>query len=211
MQTVIDEFTRKLDEMEQFAVAAEQWASLPLTAGTTKFSLQHKEIIVESAFLRAFHAWEVFLEESFVSYLLGNTPPKGSPPKCKISVTRREVALQVLNSEGAPFIPWTVPAKVVTRAENFFDNGLPYAPIINNQSSRLTEASTVRNAVAHAQSSAQDKFLKIVRRELTTIPTSGITVGRFLATRVPRSKPPESFFTQYLNRFRYVADQIVPH
>ena len=60
-----------------------------------------------------------------------------------------------------------------------------------------------------APTPASEKFEKIVRTRLTTLPP-GLTVGGFLGTTDPGSAPPVSFFEFYIGRIDLAARQIVP-
>jgi hypothetical protein len=73
----------------------------------------------------------------------------------------------------------------------------------------LDETRTIRNAVAHVSASALEKFEKLVRTKIGTLPP-GLTIGRFLATVVPASVPPVSFFEYYIKRIEFAAVRIVP-
>lgn len=210
MRAVIDALINRLDEMEQLSADVTVWYSTTFPAGTPACSLHYREIITEAAFLNSFMAWETFLEESFVAYLLGNRPPTGPPPVRHVAPHTRSIALGILNSEGMDYLKWTVPNKIITRAESFFDGGGYYSPTLRSQESILREISTLRNAIAHAQTSARDKFERVVRHRLSHLPPD-MTVGKFLATRVPGSSPPETFFSEYIGKIRYAADNIVPH
>lgn len=210
MRVVINALISRLNDMEQLSSDVSRWYSMTFPVGVPQCSLQYKEIITEAAFLNSFMAWETFLEESFISYLLGDPPPVGGPPIRHVAPSTRPIAIGILNSEGVDYIKWTVPQKIITRAESFFQNGGYYSAILRSQESILKEINTVRNAIAHSQTSAKEKFEKVVRRRLSHLPPN-MTVGKFLGTRVPASSPPETFFSEYLDRIRYAADNIVPH
>jgi len=173
-----------------------------------KFSVQHKELVIELAFLRSFLAWEAFLEESFVLYLLGKKPPKGSPPKRYASPPTREIAHQ-LAAEGRDFADWTAAAKVSERAERFFEGGKPFSPVLNSRQYRFEQMKTVRNAIVHSSLFSEESFKRVVRGILTTYPPN-LTVSGFLAMTVPASSPPESFLESYLREIRFAAQRIVP-
>ena len=72
--------TKDLDRMERLASAAQQWAYMTPPSGVPKFTLYYLEVVTEMAFLRAFSAWEAFLEESFILYLWGKDSPIGKGP-----------------------------------------------------------------------------------------------------------------------------------
>jgi hypothetical protein len=73
----------------------------------------------------------------------------------------------------------------------------------------LNEARTIRNAIAHDATSAQEKFEAVVRVKLGTLPP-GTNVGNFLTRPVPGVAPPQSFLEWYVEKIETIAEQIVP-
>lgn len=212
LRTVWDALDVNLEQTERLVYDTGQWMSVLTPKGVPKFTARHREIVTELAFLRAFLAWELFLEETFVLYLLGKKPPKGRSPHRYVSPPTREVAENIVIPEGRDYVSWTVASTVADRATRFFRGGEPFAPALRSQINTLNEMRTIRNAIAHWQSSAQDKFKNVVRNKpgIGSYP-AGLTVGGFLTMRIPASSPPESFFSDYLKRIRITAEQVVPH
>ncbi len=212
LQTILADLVKNLNEAEQLAFNATRWISISTPPGVARFSVRHKDIVTELAFLRAFLAWEVFLEESFILYLLGKKPPRGRPPYRYVAPTTREIAEQLLIPEGNRYIKWATVSLVASRAERFFRSGRPFSSALNSRTAMFAEIVKLRNAIAHWQSSAQDKFKDLVRNKtLTGTFPPNLTVGGFLSMRIPTSTPPVTFFEDYLNRVRIAADEIVPN
>jgi hypothetical protein len=111
--------------------------------------------------------------------------------------------------EGRPFARWTIATEVSLRAERLFRGGRPFAPVLRMNNSLLEEVRVIRNAIAHESSDAQEKFEKLVRDKLGTLP-SNLTVGSFLSTTVPASAPPTSYLEFYFGKVETAAAQIVP-
>lgn len=166
------------------------------------------DAIFELAFLRSYLAWEVFLEESFVLYLLGQTSPKGLTPHRYVIPRNREHALEFTLGESLR-ADWTAVDRVIARANRFFRNGEPYNTVLHPMTSRLNDIKTIRNAVVHASTDSQDKFKALVRRELRHYPPR-LTRGGFLVTTIPNSSPPCSFLDHYLMQLLQAAENIVP-
>lgn len=194
-----------LVESRHFAADAVTW-SLP--GGSPHISKRRRDWITELAFLRAFLALESFLEEAFVLYSLGHRAPKGRSPARIAFPPSRRAADEWVIPEGRPHASWSADA-VARRAARFFKDGKPFDGALRASGSALTEARTIRNAVAHESISVQRPFEKLVRRKLGTVPIN-LTVGSFLSTTVPSSTPPESFLDYYLGKFDLVATEIVP-
>ena len=111
-------------------------------------------------------------------------------------------------AEGREYPKWDV-ASVGNRAQRFFRNGGPFTSALREKQTLLQEAQTIRNAVAHDSENAREKFQKLVREKLKTLPPN-LAVGGFLNTVVPGSNPPLSFLEFYLTEIDFTAEQIVP-
>jgi hypothetical protein len=163
--------------------------------------------MIELAFFRAFLAWESFLEESFILYLMGKKPPRGKPPR-RFAMPPTLQAAEDFAAEGQDYAKWNID-KLKNRAERFFKGGGPFTGPLQAHRTVLTDAQTLRNAIAHNSASARRKFETLVRRTLGTVPPD-FTVGKFLDTTVPTSSPPNTFLDSHLEMIEFVARQIVP-
>jgi len=162
--------------------------------------------MIELAFLRGFLAWEGFLEESFILYMLGKRPQTGRPPQRYVLPRNRESAHD-LAAEGRPYARWDA-TSVTSRAQRFFRDGRPYIQALQPSQNALADAKTIRNAIAHVSVAARNKFETLVRRELTVLPPR-LTVGGFLNTTKSGVTPPVSFLEFYLDKLQFVAERIV--
>src|SRR5208337_1094296 len=162
-----------------------------------------------TGFLRAFLAWEVFVEESFILYLSGQNPPRGRSPNRFAFPPNLKTAMEWVVPEGRPYAGWTVPAHVTNRAERFFRDGRPFADVLRANQHSLEEARIIRNAIAHKSMSARDKFETLVRTKLGALPPH-TTVGSFLGTTVVGMAPPVSFLESYIGHIDLAARRIVP-
>jgi hypothetical protein len=165
--------------------------------------------MTELAFLRAFLAWETFLEGSFILYLTGQQAPRGRAVRRYSFPPNRKVATDWLLPEGRNYSDWTVAATVSSRAERHFTSGHPFAAVLRENRNILDEARIIRNAIAHDSSAAQEKFENMARSKLGALPAD-LTVGRFLATTMPSTAPPISFLEYYVGKIEFAAQRIVP-
>ena len=165
--------------------------------------------MTELAFLKAFLAWENFLEETFVLYLVGRKPPGAPAPTRYAFPPSYAVASEWVVPEGRHYASWTVAADVSRRAERFFRQGRPFSTTLRANQNALDEARILRNAIAHSSASTQQKFENLVRQKLGSLPAN-LNVGAFLGRTVPRSSPPQSFFDFYVDRIEMCATQLVP-
>jgi hypothetical protein len=209
LRACLNGFVRKVDECKRLAIDAHAWATPKPGLKRVMVSVQRRDSMIELAFLRCFLAWETFLEESFVLYLSGQKPPKGRAPSRYAFPPNLGVAMEWVIPEGQDYATWTVAARVTERAQRFFRNGQPYAPVLRSNQSALDESRTLRNAIAHASASAQSKFETLVRNRLGVFPPK-LTVGGFLGMVVPGSAPPISFLDHYLQKIEFAAQQMVP-
>ncbi len=205
--TALTVFSRCLKDARDLADDAHKW-SIPAQPGArARISFQRRDTLTEVAFLRAFTGWEIFLEETFLLYLLGHQPPKGQPPRRYGFPPNREAASEWC-TEGKEYAKWNV-SDVRRRADRWFRDGRPFTPALQGQQSRLEQLMTIRNAIAHQSSAARGKFETLVRNELQALPPN-TTVGSFLITTKPNSNPPISFMEFYLSEVKCVAQNIVP-
>ena len=202
-------FTKRLGQMKHVAEAGQQWVSIPIPNGVPDFTVSHMEMIIEIAFLRAFLSWEAFLEESFILYLWGKSPPRGRIPKRYVYPPTREIAEQIVIIPGKEYSDWAKFQNVISRAERFFENGKPYSDALKSQHSKLQDIETIRNAIAHRSINSWERFQSLVRRELGTYP-SNLSIGGFLEMTIPHSSPPLSFFENYLSVIQLASARIVP-
>lgn len=210
LKTSLSAFLHAIDESRRLAADAHSWASPGAGIRRPMISRQRRDSMTELAFLRAFLAWEMFLEESFVLYLVGLKPPRGRRPKRYAFPPNVRIAAEWVIPEGSwDHAKWTTVDKVCKRAERFFVNGGPFAVILKSNQNTLNESKTIRNAIAHMSANVQTKLETLVRNKLGTLPLN-VTVGAFLAMTVPRSTPPQSFLDHYLSKVEFAARRIVP-
>lgn len=209
LHTVSAEFLRSLRECKQLSADAYR-LSLPGSPGARPMiSQKRRDQMTEMAFLRAFLAWETFIEESFILYLYGQKPPRGRAPRRYAFPPDFKTAKEWVVPEGRPYAQWTTAEHVSRRAERFFQAGRPFSPVLKSNQNLLDEVRTIRNAIAHHSESTQQKFDTLVRTKLGTLPPN-LTVGGFLGTTVPNSIPPVSFLEFYVAKIDLAAQQIVP-
>jgi hypothetical protein len=206
LRTVLAEFLRSLQDCRRLSLDAYRWST---PGAQPHISRNRRDNMTEMAFLRAFLAWEVFVEESFVLYLAGQRAPRGRALRRHAFPPNLKTAMEWVIPEGRTYASWTIPAHVTNRAERFFRGGLPYAPVLRANQHLLEEARIIRNAIAHRSMSARDKFENLVRTKLGFLPPN-TTVGSFLGTTVPGTVPPVSFFEYFTGNIHFAARRIVP-
>jgi hypothetical protein len=200
-------FSRCLNEARSLANDAQKWSIPRKAGGRAQITMQRRDTFMEVAFLRAYTGWEIFLEESFLLYLIGHKAPKAPRPvRCGFPADR--AAASEWCTDGRDYAKWNV-NDVRRRADRWLEKGKPFTPVLQGQQSRLEQLITIRNAIAHESSAARTKFENLVRSELGALPPN-TTVGNFLITLAPGFTPPTSFMELYLDKIELAAKTIVP-
>jgi hypothetical protein len=197
LQSVLNDLLRSLRDSKKLAADAYTWSTPGGMGARPHISARRRDYIVEMAFLSAFQAWEVFIEESFVLYLWGRRAPRGIAPSRYAQPPDYETARMWVVPEGRSYAEWTDASRVIVRAERFFKAGRPFAAVLRGNQHLLGEMRIIRNAVAHKSESARERFETVVRRRLGTLPPTS-SVGSFLGTTAPGTAPPASFLESYV-------------
>ena len=205
LKNVRADFQRTLKDCRRLVADADRWVA---PGKAPHISSQRHDSLVELAFFRAYLAWESLLEESFVLYLLGATVPGRRAPRRFVFPPSRQDATAWVVPEQRKYAKWDA-GSVSARAERFFRSGYPYTTNLRGQQNALSDAQTIRNAIAHSSENARRRFETLVRHKLRTLPPRP-TAGGFLSTTVRGSRPPMSFFDLYLSRFEFLVERIVP-
>lgn len=203
LEVALRRFRLTVGECQRFADDARKW-SLP--EARPHISRSRRDSMIELAFLRAFLAWENFLEETFLLFMMGSKPIRGRAPTRYVTPPDRHAARK-LAAEGRPFPKWNV-SEVRRRAASFFRDGRPYDAALRASQQALQDVHTVRNAVAHDSEDSWDKFKDLVRRDLKVLPL-GLTVGGYLNMTRPGTTPPSEFMEHYLQTIVLVGEKIV--
>ena len=210
LRTVVGDFLQSLKECRQIAADAYLWSAPGAHGAHPHISARRRDSIVEMAFLQAFLAWEVFVEESFILYLAGQKPPRGRAPRRHAFPPNLQTAMEWVVPEGRRYARWAVAAEVTDRAERFFRLGRPFASVLRGNQNLLEETKVIRNAIAHKSVSVRARFESLARNKLGGALPPNMTVGGFLGTITPGSIPPVSFLDFYIAKIDFAAHQIVP-
>jgi len=207
---VLRDFDKNISRSQGLAGAAQQWLVRANGPKIPRFTIAYRDMLVELAFLHLFLAWERFLEESFLLYMLGKKSPRKYAPQRFVNPPTRFHAYRLTLPEwGRPYAEWDNPEAVRERAKRFFKKGDPYESALSAHTHVLKEIRTIRNAIVHRSISSQDNFDKLVRNKLGYLP-SNLRVGAFLITVVRSHAVPISYLDYYLNGLINAARGIIP-
>jgi hypothetical protein len=200
-------FSRSLAEARSLATDAQIWSTPPSPGAKAQITPKRRDMLTEMAFLRAFTAWEMFLEETFLLYLVGYKAPRAARPK-RCGFPADLVAASEWCNDGKDYVTWDAP-NVRKRADRWLDQGTPFTPALRVQQNRFEQLATLRNAIAHESPFSKRKFQNLVRLELPTVPAA-MSVGAFLVSLVPNITPPTSYLDHYFDHLERAAKTIVP-
>ena len=133
-----------------------------------------RAFMTEAAVLKLFIAWERFLEQSFLNYLMGAPSITGATVTRYLAPTSMHHAHQVLVGTQR-YVDWGNPAVVKRLSQLYFDAGHPYETALAAVQSDLSDLRAIRNAAAHLSTSTSDQVDKVALRRLGR-PVVGITV-----------------------------------
>ena len=112
----------------------------------------HTKAGIESAFLDAFKAWEVFLEELTIAYLTGEPDVDGNFVPTFIFVSDPDTCRRIVN-DGRSYINWASPDVTKMKFELYFEPST-MLNILNTGIGDLNDMVKCRNAIAHSSRSA---------------------------------------------------------
>ena len=207
LTTVITDFSKCVRDSRSLASDAYAWSVRVPPATAPLISAKRRDSLTELAFFRVFSAWEAFLEETFILYMLGQHAPRGRRVR-RYGFPPNEDAAYEWVADGRDYAKWT-PDHVKPRAKRLFRDGRPFEAALTSHHNLLFQLKIVRNAIAHDSANARQKFEDLVRNELRALPPN-TTPGSFLLTIKPRTAPPVSFLEFYFDEIAEVADKIVP-
>ncbi len=207
LTTIIRELSQCVRESQKLAADACNWSIVVPPSTKALVSPKRRAWLIELAFFRAYSAWEAFVEEAFILYLMGQQAPKGKKAH-RYGFPPSEDAAREWVNDGKDYANWSN-EQVKRRAKRLFRDGHPFHDPLLAHQHNLGQAKTVRNAIAHSSEDAWVKFQTLVRNELTAFPPD-TTVGSFLMMTKPNTTPPISYLEHYLNQIVQTADQIIP-
>ncbi len=196
-----------LKESERLIVNSNAWVNYNFGSKIPRFTNHHRHVVTELAFLRSFLAYEKFLQDSFLLYLLGKPSINGQTPVRYVFPPTRLAATKYVVPLSRDFASWGNPDFVINMADRCFKNGSPFKDPIKTSITILTRLGQIRNAIAHWSETSHDKFKSVVRDELLTYPPR-LGIGGFLNTTMPRSSPPISFYEHYILQMFLIASDI---
>ena len=147
--------------------------------GEDIYDLDKQEFIVSTAFLKMFIAWEKFIQDVFVKYLMGEGSTQGTRVKTFVTPTDPGHANEILTGTKR-YVDWANHDVVRRLAKLYFKDGEPIASNIASISRDLTDLRTIRNAAAHISTSTQiplDSLAsRILGKKVSSMTVAGVVM-----------------------------------
>jgi hypothetical protein len=153
-----------------------------------------RAFMTEAAVVKMHVAWEHYLEQSFLEYLMGSPSATGAVIKCFLVPPSIEHARRVLIGTQK-YVDWANPDIVTRLAELYFENGGPYKTAIAAVHGDLLDLRAVRNAAAHLSTTTSERLDKVALRRLNRA-VIGITVYD-LVTAIDPAGAGQTLFATY--------------
>jgi hypothetical protein len=177
-------------------------------AGTHVWHSLARSMFVESSFMKIFISWEMFLERTFIDYMLGNPSTRGTLLVKHVSPLNAAHANDLLIGSGRQqFVDWSTPEIVRRISRICFENGEPYESVLSSFHSDLLDLKTLRNAASHMSSTTGPALDALATRRLQ-ITVSSFSVAQFIQAIDPSSNGGDSILATYCSLLDSAANLI---
>lgn len=122
------------------------------------------EQVYESLFLNCFTAFEVFIEEVFLTLLVSpaSAATRGTGAVPRVAVRSLSIARELVVGPGRKYVDWFPYDRTVERAKLFFRGGRPFTDVSPPQQELLNKAQLIRNLIAHRSRHSEERFQRQV-------------------------------------------------
>lgn len=172
-----------------------------------KVARNMREFISESAFLRIFIAWETFIENCFIDYLLNEPSILNNRPAKWVNPIDKEHAQQITIGNQR-HMDWSNPETIRNLSKIFFHQGYVFNTALSAINNDLMDLKTIRNSAAHLSSTTASKLDGLSTRILNT-PCNNYTAYRLLFSIDPRAGTPnQTVLDRFIRILDVTAEQI---
>lgn len=151
-QNLID-YRTSVSECQSFIT----YAHVKYARGGYKIGDSLRKFIGQSSFLKIFIAWETFLEQCFIDYLLNEASIIGTMPVKWVHPRDRDHAMEMI-IHTQKFIDWSNPEMVRKLSKIYFHNGYSFNSQLSAINTELLDLKTIRNSAAHLSSTTSSKL-----------------------------------------------------
>ncbi|MBK9719982.1 MAG: hypothetical protein IPO78_11095 [Saprospiraceae bacterium] len=175
-------------------------------AGNYVLPQNQREFISDSAYLKLFIAWETFLENSFIQYMLGEPSVLGHAVIRYVQPIDEQHANKLLIGTQK-YVDWSNPEIVKRLCNLYFAADNPIGTFVSSMMADLFDLKTVRNAAAHLTTTTRQQLDSVGTRKLKRACTD-LKVSDFIFAVDPDSTISETILTTYLNKLDISAEGI---
>ncbi|MDR3694390.1 hypothetical protein [Mucilaginibacter sp.] len=165
-----------------------------------------RNFITDSAFLKIFIAWETFIENAFINYMLGETSIQGNNvPRYVQPVDHIHAGKVLIGTQK--YVDWSNP-EIIKRLSNiYFGPNNIIDSYISSAMADLFDLKTIRNAAAHLTSTTQNQMVSLGNR-LININNPNISVSDLIFSFDPQSSGSITILSSYLTKLDILAEGI---
>jgi hypothetical protein len=204
-----------IDSLNQFRASIAETNSFMQTilqkynSGGYKFPVLLRNFVVESAFLKVFIAWESFLEDIFIKYMMGEQPTVTQiSNRYATPIDIAHARKFLLGTNARDFVDWSTPDTIQRLSVIYFGGVNIFNTIVASIYTDFLRLKTIRNAAAHMTLSTGGK-LDSVASTIMGSPKSGIKPAELLLWIDPVPATPNTVFYNYIQVLDTAAELIV--
>ena len=153
--------------------------------------------------MNMFEAFESFMEQLFIAYMMGYPGRNGQSVTRYVSPIDEQHAESMLRG-NEKYMDFTSRETIQRIANNYFQDGGPFV-YLSNISADFETMKKIRNELSHHSLKSRRDFESAVRSNVGQMPTN-LSVSWFLMTNVPRTH--DTFFTKYYTTVTTAMDDM---
>ncbi len=137
------------------------------------------ELLTEGVFLSSYRAFELFINDSFILYLMGKPSLSSRIADRYFYPASFRHAYDTLKGQQR-FLSWNSPESIVDRAESYFKGGWTFSSSLKARNESLLDLTRIRNYIAHDSAESKSKYNIVLRKHYTIFPLVAVPAGRYL-------------------------------
>lgn len=173
------------------------------------FTKNIRDMLVDYSILCIYSSWEKFLENIFISYMMGEKSNTGDSVNLYVHPVNEEHAYNLIKSTNQ-YPEWSDIEKVLVYAYNFFEDGGSFK-FLSTMKTELNALKKIRNCIAHSSIKALKDFEDLVRGNIGYLPTN-ITTASYVIDYGPKKINPRcSYYEYYLQYLKNASTMLVEY
>jgi hypothetical protein len=167
------------------------------------------EHFYEGMFLKVITSFESFIEELFIGLLHEKYKLPSRKKVAKTLFNDKDIAKEII-LHGQKYVDWLPYDKLEKRASIFYHDGVPFSTLNPAEKGYLTQAMTIRNAIAHKSPYSDKKFHDQIIAHASGLPISHQSPAGYLRY-VYRTGPDQTKFENYMIELLAIATKFSIH